>query len=136
MQAVAAAGLAGVAIQAGSALLAQVAAAIAAASAAVALCNWPRPRDRFGAVSLLAIGVPTALLALALWRLTDVRVAALLALAAICLVQTEAARLALPARWRRAWAEPVAAALLAAVPAVIAIVLAAGGDGAGSPYLR
>jgi len=136
VQAVAAAGLAGVAIQAGSALLAQIAAAIAAASAAVVLGNWPRSRARFGPVSLLAIGVPTALLALLLWRLTDVRLAALLALAATCLVQTEAARLALPERWRRDWLEPLAAALLAAVPAVIAIVLAASGDGGGGAYLR
>jgi hypothetical protein len=129
-------GLAGVAFNAGSLKLFQLAIALAAAVGGYALWNWPKPRHAFGAAGLLGAGLAWVSLALLTLLLTDVRPGALLALACVFAAAPVARRVPL-GRWNRRLAEPLLIALLAAIPVAAALVLGdapAATPGADDPY--
>jgi hypothetical protein len=117
-------GLAGGALTAGSIVLFQLAAAAAAALCGFALWNWPKARFPFGAVGILGAGVGVLALAASTLLITGIRPWALLALAAVFFVDPIARRLPVSPRFGRQSVEPIYVALLALVPAVVAVLLA------------
>lgn len=117
-------GLAGGALAAGSLALFQLALAAAAAIGGFALWNWPTARFPFDAAGVLGAGVGVLALAALILLLTEIRPWALLALAFVFLADPIARRLPV-GRLRRQSIEPIYVALLALVPAVVSVLLAA-----------
>ncbi len=132
----AALGLAATAFAAGSLLLMQVALPLAAVAAGVALLLWPRARIRFAGGAAAAAGIAWLAAAQAAALLTPAPRGALLLLALGFVAVPLAGRL----RFRAAWLEPLAAALLAALAAVGAVAWTmqapAAGDPGDDPYYQ
>jgi hypothetical protein len=121
----AALGLAGASLQAGSLALFQIALALAAAVGGFALWNWPRPRLPLTG-SGVAVGVLGCFaLALLLLLLTPIRPWVLLPLALIFTTDYLARRLPVPAGWQRTTLEPLYIAALAVLPLLLTLLLSA-----------
>ena len=119
----AAIGLAGVAFVSGSLSIAQIATALAAAVGGVTLWNWPTVRFPCGAAGVVGGGsVLLALMALT-FLLTDASLVALAPLVFVFFANTVSRRLSVSGRLRGVL-DPIYLVLVAAVPAVLAIVLA------------
>jgi len=132
MLAVVALGLAGLAVGAGSLLLAQLAVMLAAVTAGLGLWLWPRPRVGFGPVVAMPLGIAWLVIAQATLQLTALSPAVLAVLALAFAAAPLLARVSLPGR--RAWVEPCLVAALAALPAALAIAWqVAAGPGADTP---
>lgn len=132
MLAVAALGLAALAVGAGSLLLAQLALMLAAVTAGLGLWLWPRPRLGFGPVVAVPLGIAWLVIAQAALLLTTLSPAVLAVLALAFAAAPLLARVRLPGR--RAWVEPCAVALLAALPAALAVTWQiTAGPGADTP---
>ena len=120
----AAIGVAGVAFISGSLSIAQLSAALAAALGGFALWNWPTLRFPFGTVGI--VGVVSALLTLAALTLflTDASPIALTTLVLVFFANTVSARLTPKPESLRRLLDPVLLTLVAAIPIVLAMVLA------------
>lgn len=135
---VAALGLAGVALVSASLSIAQLAGALAAAVGGFALWSWPVARFPFAASGVCAALIPLIALAALATLLTK---APAWALAPLLLVFFADLLSRLPAgsgRWREAL-QPVYLAILAALPAALAVglaMLAAGGGAEADLYYR
>lgn len=129
-------GLAATAFAAGSLLLMQLALLLAAATGGVALWLWPRARRHFGAGAAVTAGLAWLVIAQSTARLTPAPRGALLLLAL--------GFVALPLAWRlrlgprAGWAEPLAAAAIAAAVAAGAVAwtlqVPAGAASGDDPY--
>lgn len=136
---VAALGLAGVALVSASLSIAQLAGALAAAVGGFALWSWPVARFPFAAGGNFAALIPLLALAAVTTLLTKAPVWALAPLLLVFFADLVSSRLpAGSGRWREAL-QPVYLAVIAAIPAALAVglaVYAAGGGGDADLYLR
>jgi len=136
---VAALGLAGVALVSASLSIAQLAGALAAAIGGFALWSWPVARFSFAAGGTFAALIPLLALAAITTLLTKAPVWVLAPLILVFFADLVSNRLpAGSGRWREAL-QPVYLAVIAALPAGLAVglaVLAAGGGGDADLYYR
>jgi hypothetical protein len=121
---VAALGLGGVALTSGSLAIAQLTFALAAAIGGFALWNWPRARYPFGAAALIGGGLPLLALAALTLLLTDAPPWALAPILFIFFADLVSRRLPPQGGTARRVLEPIYLALVAALPAALAISLA------------
>ncbi len=120
----AAIGLAGVAFVSGSLSIAQLSIAFAAAVGGFALWNWPTYRFPFGAVGVIGGGNAFLALVAVTFLLTDASPIALTLLVLIFFADTVSRRLPTGKAGLRYALGPIYLAITAAVPAVLAIVVA------------
>ncbi len=120
----AAIGLAGVAFISGSLSIAQLCAALAAAVGGFALWNWPVSRYPFGTVGIVSGGSALLALAAVTLLLTDASPIALATLALVFFANTISRRIPTKTPQHGRVLEPVFLALVAAIPVVLAMVLA------------
>jgi hypothetical protein len=124
MLVLAALGLAGASLLAGSLALFQIAMALAAALGGFALWNWPRPRLAF-ATSAVAVGALSCYaLVLLLMLLTPIRPWVLLPLVLIFAGDALARRLPVPGRWQRTTLEPLYIVAIGLLPLLLTLLLA------------
>ena len=120
----AALGLGGIALNSGSLVIAQLALALAASVGGFALWNWPTVRFPLGAAAIFGAGVPLLGLSALTLLLTDAYAWALAPLVLVFFADFVSDRIPpTRGRWHRILA-PVYLALIAALPAALAVVLA------------
>jgi hypothetical protein len=124
MIAIAALGLAGASLKAGSLALFQSALALAAAVGGFAVWSLLKPRLPFSASGVLAAGMGGFAILLLTLLLTEIRPWALIPLALVFLGDAVASRLPVPRRFRRSRIEPLYIIALGALLATAAVFLA------------
>ncbi len=134
--ALAAAGIAGIALVSGSLLIAQLATAMAVATGGFLIWNWPHARDTLGASMLLGATLPVLALALTTVLLTPAPPWSLAPLPAVFFLAPVARGLWLSrGRWGEA-IQPVYVLVLGCIPVGLAIALALLADSPGDAYYR
>jgi hypothetical protein len=131
---VASLGLGGTAVYGASALMAQLAFGLAAATGGFLLWNWPKPRLQFGVAGLLGAGGGFVLIAAVLVLYSRASVAALGLILLAFLADSPARRLKLGAGVVAGAVQPVVLAALAAVPVAAAVAVAGVVAGGGLRY--
>ena len=120
----AALGLAGASLNAGSLALFQIALALAAAVGGFALWNWPQPRLPFAGSGMVVGALGCFAVALLLLLLTKIRPWMLLPLVLVFVSDAVSRRLPVPLRFRRTAIEPLFIVAIGSIPAVAVILLA------------
>jgi hypothetical protein len=118
-----ASGIAGVAVLSGSLVMAQLAAALALATAGFLFWNWPRPRD-MGTGLLLGAWLPAFLLALTTVLLSSAPPRSLAPLILVFALAPAIRRLwQAHGRWPEAW-PPLVLLVVGSIPVALAVVMA------------
>ena len=125
MLVVASAGLAGVALVSASLSIAQMAGALAAAAGGVALWNWPIARFAFGTEGAIGAVIPLASLAGLVMVSTTAPTWALLPLALVFFADGVSGRVPVVSGRLGPTLRPLLTLIVAAVPAAVAVALAA-----------
>jgi hypothetical protein len=120
---VASLGLAGIAFLSASVSIAQGAGALAAASGAYLLWNWPKPRFAFGAAGVLGLAVPAILIAAQMGLYTRAEPVSLALIVLTPFAAVPLARLKLGSEGLRTTLRPLFAGVLGAIPVAAALAI-------------